>query len=266
MLRVTGMSASRSRTARNRDRKDEIMLGDTVLNRWNIRRIEECRTLIDWLAPRHGERVLDVGCGDGYNTAAIARRGAIVTGIDVNEHRLAIARKRHRSLPIDFHGMNAETLSFPNASFDKAISFCVIEHFRRDDLVFANLRRALVPGGVLVLSADSLTNPEIRDIERRVHSRRYDVKTFYSVDVLRTKLDEAGFTLERWRYILTTPVTLGLVRASWLLDDLPLPLLPVKAIGYLLLRLLGKPLSDLSERIARRPDSGLTLLAAASAR
>jgi SAM-dependent methyltransferase len=141
----------------------------------------------------------------------------------------------------------------------------VIEHFRRDDLVLANLRRALVPGGVLVLSADSLTNPEIRDIERRVLSR-YDVKTFYSVDVLRTKLDEAGFTLERWLYILTTPVTLGLVRASWLLDDLPLLLLPVKAIGYLLLRLLGKPLSDLSERIARRPDSGLTLLAAASAR
>jgi SAM-dependent methyltransferase len=249
-----------------RDRKDEIVIGDTVLNRWNIRRIEECRTLIDWLAPHHGERVLDVGCGDGYNTATIAGRGALVTGIDVNEYRLAIARRRHRSLPIEFHTMNAETLSFDDASFDKAISFCVIEHFRRDDLVLANLHRVLAPRGVLVLSADSLTNPEIRDVERQIHSRRYDVKTFYSVGVLRRKLDEAGFRLERWRYILTTPVTLALVRASWLLDDLPLPLLPVKTTGYLSLRLLGKPLSDLSERIARRPDSGLTVLAAASAR
>jgi 2-polyprenyl-3-methyl-5-hydroxy-6-metoxy-1,4-benzoquinol methylase len=242
------------------------LFGDTVLNRWNIRRIEECRTLIDWLAPAPDERILDVGCGDGYNTAAIARRGAIVTGIDVNEYRLAIARKRHRGLPVDFQTMNAETMSFPDASFDKAISFCVIEHFERDDLVLANVRRVLEPHGTLVLSADSLMNPEIRAVERQIHSGRYDVKTFYSVDVLRKKLEEAGFVLDRWRYILTTPVTLTLVRASWRLDDLPLPLLPVKAAGYLVLRVFGKPLSDVTEWIARRPDSGLTLLATASVR
>jgi ubiquinone/menaquinone biosynthesis C-methylase UbiE len=242
------------------------VLGDTVLNRWNIRRIEECRTLIDWLAPAPRERILDIGCGDGYNTAAIAKRGAIVTGIDVNEYRLAIARKRHRGLPVDFRTMNAEAMSFADASFDKAISFCVIEHFQRDDLVLANVRRVLAPHGTLVLSADSLMNPEIRDVEREIHSRRYDVKNFYSVDVLRGKLDEAGFALERWRYILTTPVTLALVRASWHLDDLPLRLLPVKTVGYLGLRLFGKPLSDVAEWIARRPDSGLTLLAAASVR
>jgi len=242
------------------------VLGDTVLNRWNIRRIEECRTLIDWLAPTPRERILDIGCGDGYNTAAIARRGAIVTGIDVNEHRLAIARKRHRGLPVDFLAMNAEVMSFEDASFDKAISFCVIEHFQRDDLVLANVRRVLVRRGTLVLSADSLMNPEIRHAERETHSRRYDVKRFYSVDVLRRKLDEAGFALERWRYILTTPMSLALVRASWRLDDLPLPLLPVKTAGYLALRLFGKPLADATEWIARRPDSGLTLLAAASVR
>jgi 2-polyprenyl-3-methyl-5-hydroxy-6-metoxy-1,4-benzoquinol methylase len=242
------------------------VLGDTVLNRWNIRRIEECRTLIDWLAPAPQERILDVGCGDGYNTAAIAKRGAIVTGIDVNEHRLAIARKRHSSMPVDFRTMNAETMSFADASFDKAISFCVIEHFQRDDLVLANVRRVLGPHGTLVLSADSLMNPEIRDVERESHRHRYDVKNFYSLDVLGRKLDAAGFTLERWRYILTTPMTLALVRTSWRLDDLPLPLLPVKAAGYMALRVFGKPLSDVTEWVARRPDSGLTLLAAASVR
>lgn len=242
------------------------VLGDTVLNRWNIRRIEECRTLIEWLAPKPGERVLDVGCGDGYNSAAIARRGAFVTGIDVNEQRLAIARRRHRGLSVEFHTMNAEMMSFADGSFDKAISFCAIEHFERDDLVLANVRRGLAPHGVLILSADSLTNPEIHDAERRIHSRRYAVNTFYTVELLGQKLDAAGFALDRWRYILTTPVTLALVRASWHLDDLPLPLLPVKTAGYLALRLVGKPLSDLTESIARRPDTGLTLLAAATAR
>jgi protein-L-isoaspartate O-methyltransferase len=47
---------------------------------WNIRRKEECRTLIRWLDPRPGERILDIGCGDGYYDALIAKSGAHVLG------------------------------------------------------------------------------------------------------------------------------------------------------------------------------------------
>ncbi|HEV8683294.1 MAG TPA: SAM-dependent methyltransferase, partial [Actinomycetota bacterium] len=50
--------------------------GYSLLNRLNLRRIEECATLIRWLEAAPGERILDVGCGDGSNAAAIARVGA----------------------------------------------------------------------------------------------------------------------------------------------------------------------------------------------
>ena len=64
-----------------------------TLNHLNFRRIEECSTLIRWLDPKPGERILDIGCGDGYYDNIIAKSGAKVTGIDVHERRLSRARR-----------------------------------------------------------------------------------------------------------------------------------------------------------------------------
>jgi hypothetical protein len=80
--------------------------------------------------------------------------------------------------------------------------------------------------------------------------------------VLRRKLRDAGLELERVEYILTTPVTLALVRLSWRLDDLPAALLPLKGLGYLLLLTVGRLASGVAEAAWPRRDSGLTILAA----
>jgi ubiquinone/menaquinone biosynthesis C-methylase UbiE len=238
----------------------------SLLNRLNLRRVEECATLIRWLEAAPGERILDVGCGDGFNAAAIARVGASVVGIDVNLERLAIATARKgSSLPV-FHRMDAADLRFEDQSFDKVVSFCAIEHFPNDEVVLAELHRVLRPGGVIAISADSLSNPEITDSERAAHRTRYAAYTLYTPEVVRDKLGRAGFEVERTRYILTTPLALRLVRLSWRLDDLPPRLLPAKILGYVLLRVMGKPISDLAERVARRPDTGLTLLVRAHKR
>jgi 2-polyprenyl-3-methyl-5-hydroxy-6-metoxy-1,4-benzoquinol methylase len=246
----------------------------STLSRWayrqlthrNFRRIEECQTLIEWLDPRPGERILDIGCGDGYYDDLIARSGAAVTGIDVNRGRLAVAHRRNASDRTEFRFMDAERMEFDDGSFDKVVSFCVLEHFHQDQRVLEHAHRVLKPGGLLFLSADSLSNPEIEEREREAHRRRYAVNTFYTVEVLRRKLEEAGFDLSGTKYILTTPLTLALARISWRLDDLPEALLPVKALGYLLLVTVGRAASFASERVAGRRDSGLTLLARARKR
>jgi 2-polyprenyl-3-methyl-5-hydroxy-6-metoxy-1,4-benzoquinol methylase len=246
----------------------------STLSRWayrqlthrNFRRIEECQTLIEWLDPRPGERILDIGCGDGFYDDLIARSGAAVTGIDVNRRRLAVAHRRNASDRAEFRFMDAERMEFDDGSFDKVVSFCVIEHFHQDQRVLEHSHRVLKPGGLLSLSADSLSNPEIEEREREAHRRRYAVNTFYTVEVLRRKLDQAGFDLAGTKYILTTPLTLALARLSWRLDDLPEALLPVKALGYLLLVTVGRAASFASERVAGRRDSGLTLLARARKR
>ncbi len=49
---------------------------------------------LEWLAPQNGERILDLGCGDGQLTERISASGANVTGIDASSNMIAAARAR----------------------------------------------------------------------------------------------------------------------------------------------------------------------------
>lgn len=246
---------------------EAVALRYQAVAHWNFRRVEECETVLAWLDPRPGERVLDVGCGDGYYDALMAGRGAEVVGIDIHARRLATARRLHAGERATFLTMDAQAMTFPDAVFDKVVSFCVVEHFPHDERVLAHVHRVLKPGGALVLSADSLSNPGVTEAERARHRTRYAVNSFYTVESVGAKLAAAGFVLEATRYILTTPVTLGLARLSWRLDDLPSALAPVAWLGYAALGTAGKALSDASERYFGAPDrGGLTLLVRARKR
>jgi SAM-dependent methyltransferase len=75
--------------------------------------------LIEAFFPRPPARVLDIGCGAGRTTGALAELGYQVVGIDLAESLLANARRRYPSL--DFRQMDATALAFESASFDAAI-------------------------------------------------------------------------------------------------------------------------------------------------
>jgi len=91
--------------------------------------------------------VLDVGCGTGSTTLAVARRvgaaGSCV-GIDLSEPMLAVARARaeRESVPASFICANAQEHPFPPASFDAIISRFGVMFFEDSVRAFANLRRA----------------------------------------------------------------------------------------------------------------------------
>ena len=240
------------------------------LTHLNFRRREECVTLIDWLAPTDGDRILDIGCGDGWWDHRIQATGAHVVGVDLDERRLEIARTRNQTPRVEYHKMNAEKLEFEDQSFNKAVSMCVIEHFIDEDAVLSEVARVLAPRGIFVLSADSLSNPELTEGERDVHRERYAVNTFYTIDSLRQKLDQHGFELQEAKYILTSRVTLGLVRLSWKMDtweDSGRPgLRQLGALGTGLVSTVGRVLSGVSETVAPKKDAGLTILARARKR
>jgi len=219
--------------------------------------------LLRWLTPRPEERILDIGCGDGYYDGLIAESGAYVVGIDVHPERLRIAESRNQNDRTEYHFVDAEYMGFEEASFDKVLSLCVIEHLRDELRVMGQVFRVLKPGGFFVFSADSLSNPELRPPERFRHKKRYGVNNYYSVETIRPKLEATGFELKEARYILTTPLTLSLVRFSWRLERLPHALKFIYLLGYLGLNTIGKIVSDISEHFASRPDSGLTLLVTA---
>ncbi len=230
----------------------------------NFRRIEECSTLLRWLSPRPGEKILDVGCGDGFYTERMARKRAEVIGIDIRSKALARARNRASGHNLVFLEMKAEELDFPENYFDKIVSFCVIEHLQDDDRALRLIARSLKPGGRLFLSADSLSSPGLKATEKENHRKRYGVNQYYSREVMARKLEQAGLRLERDQFVLTGSLALLLARLSWRLDDLGPVLRPLRFIGYLLLGTFGLIGLKLAEPRPDRRNHGLTLLVEAS--
>ena len=112
--------------------------------------------LIDSAAASPGERIIDVGCGCGSTSIALAQAVApsgFVLGVDISAPMLARARQlAPKTLPVDFVLADATVHPFDPASFDLLVSRFGVMFFAEPALSFANLRRALKPAGRLAFA------------------------------------------------------------------------------------------------------------------
>ena len=106
------------------------------------------RDVLALAAVRPGERVLDVGCGTGDTTAALAGTAGSVLGVDISEPLVAAARAKNIARAT-FLVADAATHAFEPASFDLVFSRFGVMFFGDPAAAFANLRRALKPSGRL---------------------------------------------------------------------------------------------------------------------
>ncbi len=97
-----------------------------------------------------GRRVLDIGCGAGETTLSLAQTGAEAVGIDISRPLLEIAKRRSEGrADVTFVEADAQTHPFPPGSFDAVFSRFGVMFFADPADAFANIRRALKPGGRL---------------------------------------------------------------------------------------------------------------------
>ncbi len=112
-----------------------------------------------------GERVLDLGSGAGTDSLVAAKMvgpNGSVTGIDMTPEMLAKARAAAAEIGaanVEFIESEAESLPFPDASFDVVISNGVIDLIPDKDSVFGELHRVLAPGGRLQIADVTIQNP-----------------------------------------------------------------------------------------------------------
>lgn len=108
--------------------------------------IEHC---VIRLAPKPGERILDVATGTGWAARRIAARGASVTGIDLGADLIEAARAcaAEARLTIDFQVGDAENLSFEDHSFDAVISTFGVMFVSKPEAAAAELARVCKKGG-----------------------------------------------------------------------------------------------------------------------
>src|SRR5205814_1976673 len=136
---------------------------------------QEVTFLVQALGLTAGMRVLDVGCGPGRHSLALARRGFTVVGVDISETFVRLARQAAEAegLPATFVRADARAMSFAG-EFDAALSLCQgafglsggepgpsgplrgePRAIDPDEAVLHGMARALRPGGRLAVSAFS---------------------------------------------------------------------------------------------------------------
>jgi SAM-dependent methyltransferase len=102
--------------------------------------------VLEWLAARPGESILDLGCGDGQLTQRLVVTGAGVVGVDASPEMVAFARSRG----IEAHEGSAESLPFADRSFDAVFSNAALHWVGDQEAMMTEVRRVLRPGGRFV--------------------------------------------------------------------------------------------------------------------
>ena len=165
----------------------------------HVCRYREARTLLRWLGEDlRGLRVLDVAGGDGYWAGRARGRGARAVALDLAGAKLRYGRQL--SAPPALIKGDALELPFADASFDRVMSICAIEHFDDGGRALDEMARVLAPGGELVMSADALTLAENWPRLYRAHCERYHVKRTYSHEELAALLSARGLDVIAHQY------------------------------------------------------------------
>ena len=121
--------------------------------------VAQRRALLEMVAPRPGERVLDLGAGPGFMTLEAARivgEAGVVVGVDKSAPMLTLAEARCASQPhVSFREADALSLPFEDGGFDVAIISQVYEYVTDMEAALAELFRVLRPGGrALIMDTD----------------------------------------------------------------------------------------------------------------
>ena len=180
-------------------------MSDTVNQRWdpgqyatNARFVADLAApVVALLAPRAGERILDLGCGDGALTKKIADLGCIVVGVDASPEMIGAAC----ALGLDARVVNGHALPFEN-EFNAVFSNAAIHWLRQPAKVVAGVWSALKPGGRFVAECGGRGNTAtvVAALESSLRARGRDPQAcnpwyFASVDEYRRLLQAQGFAV-----------------------------------------------------------------------
>lgn len=173
--------------------------------------------VVELLAPRPGERILDLGCGDGPLAAALAAAGCEVVGVDASPDMVEKARARG----VDARVMDGHALEF-SAEFDAVFSNAALHWMTDPDAVIAGVARALKPGGRFVAEQGGQGNvAAIRTAliavlgDMGVETDLSEIWYFPSAAEQTRRLERAGFRVEEIAiHPRPTPVKSGM--EAWL--------------------------------------------------
>jgi SAM-dependent methyltransferase len=159
---------------------------------WFAGRRDAVRRLIHGLQVPLKADILEIGCSAGPLQQILAADGyTSLTGIDISERAIALARER--DIP-NVSVMDGAHLDFPDASFDLVLASDVLEHIEDEERAAREWSRVLRPGGRILVFVPAFQMLWTKHDEVNHHYRRY------TAGHLRRTLQQAGLQLERSSY------------------------------------------------------------------
>ena len=186
-------------------------------------------SLVDELQPQGGERILDLGCGDGFLTQRIGESGATVVGVDASPQMVTAAVERG----IDARCISGESLTF-DREFDAVFSNAALHWMSNQDAVLSGVYRALKPGGRFVAECGGQGNIAAIRVAllavlttHGIPAERIENNCFFGPEEYRARLEAQGFLVDSISLIpRPTPLATGM--KEWLqtfrssvLEELP---------------------------------------------
>lgn len=145
-----------------------------------------------------GRKILDVGCGPGILSEAMAMLGAEVTGMDLTAEMIKRAKARCTGMAgVTFIEGDAENLPFEDGAFDSAAARLTIHHFTKPKTVLREIRRILKPGGRLtVVDITSPADTREAQLHNALETLRdpSHVRAYSELD-LSALISETGFSI-----------------------------------------------------------------------
>ncbi|KMY67816.1 trans-aconitate methyltransferase [Desulfocarbo indianensis] len=175
--------------------------------KWDSQKYEEnaayvikmAGTVLKWLAPQPGERILDLGCGDGQLSLALAEAGAQVVAVDGSPEMIEAAQERG----LDARIVPGQSLEF-SQEFDAVFSNAALHWMHPHQAMLAGVARALKPGGRFVaqMGAHGCAAPLIVALAAVLELRGVDASQampwfFPTPDEYRGLLESHGFAVKR---------------------------------------------------------------------
>jgi len=137
---------------------------------------------------------------------------------------------------------DGESLPFRDYTFDKCVSTFVLEHFLNDIRALKEMNRILKPGGILILTADSLSYPKAdKDFIKKIN----DNVNNYTKQNLEEKLKKSGFEIVECRYFVNSPISYFFFRLTTINNV------------FLVLTTFAYPLCFLSDRLFGVSEGGM---------
>ncbi len=133
------------------------------------------------LASQFAERnkVLDIGCGEGFGSSLLSRGAESVVGCDVSAKAINYSNLKYGDGKAEFLVCDGTKLPFEDASFDVVVAFEVIEHIKNPSALLKVVRRTLQRKGVLVISTPKRIVPVLR--LNPFHIREFNYQEFESL-------------------------------------------------------------------------------------